>query len=57
MATSYYIGTSGWHYTHRSGRFYSWSRLRAVYVSFDNDEAGYAACNALELKARLHEGR
>ena len=29
------------------------AQLKAVYVYFDNDEAGYAAKNAAELKARL----
>jgi uncharacterized protein YecE (DUF72 family) len=27
-----------------------WNRLRDIYVYFDNDQAGYAAQNALELK-------
>jgi len=27
-----------------------WSKLRAIYMYFDNDQAGYAARNALELK-------
>ena len=34
-----------------------WSSLRAIYIYFDNDQAGYAARNALELKrlvARQH---
>lgn len=31
-------------------RIAEWRRLRAVYVYFDNDHAGYAAQNALELK-------
>lgn len=33
-----------------------WKRLRRVYVFFDNDEAGYAVQNALDLR-RLLEGR
>jgi uncharacterized protein YecE (DUF72 family) len=34
-----------------AGRIAQWQRsLRAVYVYFDNDQAGYAAQNALELK-------
>ena len=57
MATSCYIGPSGRHYAHWSGGFYSWNRLRAVYVYFDNDEAAYAARNALEFKTLLREGR
>jgi len=28
-------------------------RLKDVYVYFDNDQNGYAACNALELKKML----
>ncbi len=31
-------------------RIEGWSKLRAVYIYFDNDQAGYAARNALELK-------
>ncbi len=32
----------------------AWSRdLKAIYVYFDNDQAGYAARNALELKRRV----
>lgn len=34
-------------------RIRSWRELRAVYVYFDNDQAGYAVRNALELKALL----
>jgi uncharacterized protein YecE (DUF72 family) len=35
-------------------RIAEWQRiLRAVYVYFDNDQAGYAAHNALELKRLL----
>jgi uncharacterized protein YecE (DUF72 family) len=34
----------------------SWKHLRSVYVFFDNDEAGYAARNALELR-HLLDGR
>jgi len=37
-------------------RIRSWKKLRRVYVYFDNDEAGYAAHNALRLRALL-EGR
>ncbi len=32
-------------------------KLRAVYVYFDNDQAGYAARNALELKRLVEETR
>lgn len=36
----------------------SWnSRLRSVYVYFDNDQAGYAAKNALELSRAMGETR
>jgi uncharacterized protein YecE (DUF72 family) len=28
-------------------------RLKNIYVYFDNDQNGYAACNALELKKML----
>ncbi|HEY1528582.1 MAG TPA: DUF72 domain-containing protein [Candidatus Angelobacter sp.] len=32
-------------------RIEQWStRLKAIYIYFDNDQAGYAAHNALELK-------
>jgi uncharacterized protein YecE (DUF72 family) len=34
-------------------RIRSWKQLKRVYVYFDNDEAGYAVRNALELKALL----
>ena len=34
-------------------RIRRWSRLKAVYVYFDNDQAGYAAANALTLKELL----
>ncbi len=41
---------SGW-----AERIRAWMRkLKAVYVYFDNDEAGYAAQNALELKRRVN---
>jgi uncharacterized protein YecE (DUF72 family) len=30
-----------------------WGKLRAIYLYFDNDQAGYAAQNALELKQLL----
>ena len=33
-----------------------WTRLRRVYVYFDNDEAGYAVRNALALRRRLGSG-
>ena len=39
-----------------ANRIRGWKKLRRVYVYFDNDEAGYAACNALMLRALL-EGR
>jgi uncharacterized protein YecE (DUF72 family) len=39
---------------HWASRIRKWRReLKAVYVYFDNDQAGYAAANALELKALL----
>lgn len=31
-------------------RIAEWSKLRAIYIYFDNDQAGYAARNALQLK-------
>jgi uncharacterized protein YecE (DUF72 family) len=31
-------------------RILSWNKLKHVFVYFDNDQAGYAALNALELK-------
>ena len=31
-------------------RIADWKDLRSVYVYFDNDQAGYAAQNAIELK-------
>ena len=35
----------------------AWSRqLKAIYIYFDNDQAGYAACNALALR-RIVFGR
>jgi uncharacterized protein YecE (DUF72 family) len=34
-------------------RIRGWKKLRRVYVYFDNDEAGYAARNALALRALL----
>ncbi|HSB76768.1 MAG TPA: DUF72 domain-containing protein, partial [Terriglobales bacterium] len=33
-----------------AARIAAWSKLRDIYVYFDNDQAGYAAGNALELK-------
>jgi uncharacterized protein YecE (DUF72 family) len=39
-----------------ANRIRSWKKLRRVYVYFDNDEAGYAARNALMLRTLL-EGR
>lgn len=37
-------------------RICDWSkRLRAIYVYFDNDQAGYAAANALTLKQMVRE--
>ncbi|MGE0406907.1 MAG: DUF72 domain-containing protein [Candidatus Korobacteraceae bacterium] len=36
-------------------RIIGWSHnLRAVYVYFDNDQAGYAPANALKLRERVH---
>lgn len=36
-------------------RITQWSsELKAVYVYFDNDDSGYAPCNALELKERVN---
>ena len=32
-------------------RIQDWKRLKTIYVYFDNDQAGYAAMNALELKS------
>ncbi len=37
-------------------RIRSWKELKHVYVYFDNDEAGYAPRNALELKVLLTNG-
>ena len=35
----------------RDAQIESWAReLNAIYVYFDNDQAGYAAANALSLK-------
>ncbi|MGI8961067.1 MAG: DUF72 domain-containing protein [Bryobacteraceae bacterium] len=35
-------------------RIWNWQReLKAIYVYFDNDQAGYAAENALSLKALI----
>jgi len=33
-----------------SERIAAWDKLRAIYIYFDNDQAGYAAQNALQLK-------
>lgn len=33
-----------------------WRRLKAVYIYFDNDQAGFAARNALELKELVRHG-
>ncbi|MDT8452557.1 MAG: DUF72 domain-containing protein [Gammaproteobacteria bacterium] len=42
---------SGW-----AGAFSTWSSQgREIYCYFDNDEAGYAAQNALQLNAMLHK--
>jgi len=38
-------------------RIRSWKDLKRVYVYFDNDQAGYAPGNALELKALLAKAR
>ncbi|MFB3813656.1 MAG: DUF72 domain-containing protein [Terriglobales bacterium] len=39
-----------------AGRIRRWARtLRGIYVYFDNDQAGYAAQNALELKRLLSD--
>jgi uncharacterized protein YecE (DUF72 family) len=39
-----------------SERIVEWSRkLRSIYVYFDNDQAGYAAFNALSLKRMVEE--
>lgn len=39
-----------------AGRIVEWSRtLKAIYVYFDNDQAGYAAANALTLKRMVRE--
>ena len=39
-------------------RIANWQQsLRAVYVYFDNDQAGYAVQNALELKSMIHPVR
>ena len=35
-------------------RIRSWRRRRAVYVYFDNDQAGYAVHNALRLRELVH---
>ena len=35
----------------------AWSGLRAIYIYFDNDQSGYAARNALELKRLLGKER
>ncbi len=41
-----------------AGRIREWQqKLRAVYVYFDNAQAGYAARNALELKRLVEESR
>ncbi len=36
-----------------ASRIEKWQRSKAVYIYFDNDQAGYAARNALELKQLL----
>jgi uncharacterized protein YecE (DUF72 family) len=36
-----------------AARIREWHGLRAVYVYFDNDQAGHAVQNALALKALL----
>jgi uncharacterized protein YecE (DUF72 family) len=41
---------AGW-----ADRIRGWKQLRRVYVYFDNDEAGYAVQNALELRRLLEE--
>lgn len=38
-------------------RIAAWRGLRAIYIYFDNDQAGYAAHNALELKRLIAEER
>src|SRR6185437_13849704 len=38
-------------------RVAAWNKLRAAYIYFDNDQAGYAAQNALELKRLVAERR
>jgi len=38
-------------------RVAAWSKLRAIYIYFDNDQAGYAAQNALQLKRLVAERR
>jgi uncharacterized protein YecE (DUF72 family) len=43
--------------TEWADRIAQWSRcLRAIYVYFDNDDSGYAARNALELKQLVQNG-
>lgn len=58
MDVRYRIGTSGWHCDHWRGGVYpldlpknEWLKYYAA--QFDNDEAGYAVADALELKALL----
>jgi uncharacterized protein YecE (DUF72 family) len=36
-----------------AGRIAQWNKLRAIYIYFDNDQAAYAAQNALALKRLL----
>jgi len=58
MSARVRIGASGWHYKHWCGQLREWAhkirrwgaRLKDIYVYFDNDQAAYAAQNALELK-------
>ncbi len=63
MAAKWLVGTSGFVYDHRRGRFYPEkladlaADLEEIYIYFNNDMEAFAISNATTLRGYLQTGR